>query len=139
LALFAGWSSSLFWPGGGYVSQKLHARRGGASSIISSFFIAGDASTGAAQSPKAAAGGDLGEQIYGNNCSSCHWASDSGLAGVFPPLKGNATVLNEDPGEHIKTKLDGVSNKVVDGVNYTSPIPPFTSSLSDEDVKALGN
>ena len=130
--------SVLAW-GAGYVSQELHARRGGGSSIISTVVNAGDAATSSAQAPKAAASGDLGAQIYGNNCSSCHQANGTGLAGVFPPLKGNATVLNEDPSEHIKTILEGLSNKVIDGVNYASPMPGFASSLSDEDVAAVVN
>ncbi len=61
------------------------------------------------------------------------------LAGIFPPLKGNSTVLKEDPGDHIKTISEGLSNKVIDGLNYASPMPPFASSLSDEDVAVVVN
>jgi len=35
--------------------------------------------------------------------------------------------------------LEGISNKIIDGVNYASPMPPFASSLSIEDVAAVVN
>jgi cytochrome c oxidase cbb3-type subunit 2 len=61
------------------------------------------------------------------------------IAGVSPPLKGNSTVLKEDPSDHIKTILEELSNKVIDCVNYTSLMPLFASSLSDKGVAAVVN
>ena len=61
------------------------------------------------------------------------------IAGVPPPLKGNFTVLKEDPSDHIKTILKELSNKVIDYVNYASLMPFFASSLSDKDVAAMIN
>jgi len=81
----------------------------------------------------------LGEQVYGNNCSSCHQANGSGLPNVFPPLVNNAVVIAEDPSEHILAILNGVQGKVIDGVNYASPMPGFGGSLSDEEVAAVVN
>ena len=81
----------------------------------------------------------LGNKVYGNNCSSCHQASGTGLPGVFPPLKGNPAVVDENPQVHIEAILNGVANKEIDGVLYTSPMPAFGSLLSDEEIAAVVN
>ena len=49
------------------------------------------------------------------------------------------TVLNEDATDHIKTILDGLSNKTIDGVSYAAPMPPFGVNLTDEEVAAVAN
>jgi len=82
---------------------------------------------------------NLGVTVYGNNCSSCHQATGAGLPGVFPPLKGNPAVLDDNPTDHIIAVLDGVSGKTIDGVDYASPMPGFGSILSDEEVAAVVN
>lgn len=81
----------------------------------------------------------LGQTVYNNNCGSCHQANGNGLPGVFPPLVGNSVVLDDDPTEHILAILDGVSGKVIDGVNYASPMPGFKNLLTDEQVAAVVN
>lgn len=81
----------------------------------------------------------LGKQVYGNNCSSCHQATGAGLPGVFPSLKDNPAVLDKDPTDHINAILHGVANKVIDGVDYASPMPGFGSQLSDEEIAAVAN
>jgi len=37
-----------------------------------------------------------GNQLYINNCQSCHQANGEGLKGAFPSLKGSSIVLGED-------------------------------------------
>ncbi|MFT5350149.1 MAG: mono/diheme cytochrome c family protein [Planctomycetota bacterium] len=128
--------SVLAW-GAGYVSQELHAR-GGIPLVVSTQTTERTAGKTTAAEPKDA-GSDLGAQIYGNNCSSCHQVNGTGLPGVFPPLKGNPAVLNEDPSDHISTILNGLSNKVIDGVSYAAPMPPFGANLTDEEVAAVVN
>ncbi len=81
----------------------------------------------------------LGEQVYGNYCASCHQASGEGLKGVFPPLKGSAVVLAEDPTDHGRIIVQGLTGKVIDGVTYSSPMPPFAEQLSDEEIAAVVN
>lgn len=81
----------------------------------------------------------LGKQVYGNNCRSCHQADGSGLTGVFPPLKGNNVILADNPTEHILAVLDGMANKVIDGVPYASPMPAFGAMLNDEEIAAVVN
>jgi len=83
--------------------------------------------------------GALGKKVYSNNCASCHQENGTGLTGVFPPLVGNTAVLNEDPTDHINAVLNGLSNKIIDGVSYNSPMPGFGSLLSDEEISAVVN
>ena len=128
--------SVLAW-GAGYVSLELNARRG-LPAIVAAPAKTKTADVGTAEVSKAE-GRELGAQVYGNNCASCHQVTGGGLAGVFPPLKGNQTVLAEDPTDHIKTVLNGLSNKVIDGVSYAAPMAPFGSILSDEEVAAVVN
>lgn len=81
----------------------------------------------------------LGAQLYGNYCSSCHQLSGAGLPGVFPPLEGDPVVVTEDPTEHIRIVLHGLQGKVINGVNYASPMPAFGNQLDDEQIAALIN
>lgn len=97
-----------------------------------------------AAAPKPASGSAnewaaLGEQVYGNNCVSCHQASGAGLPGVFPSLVNNPAVLDSDPQEHINAILNGMAGKVIEGVSYAATMPAFGSSLSDEEVAAVVN
>ncbi len=93
------------------------------------------ASAGVQHSESAA----LGEQIYGNYCAACHQLTGQGLPGVFPPLSGNPVVNDDDPGEHIRTILEGLVGKEINGVVYASPMPPFAEQLSDEEIAAVVN
>lgn len=79
-----------------------------------------------------------GAQLYSANCASCHQASGQGLPGAFPPLAGNAVVLDDDATEHIHTTLFGLQGKVIDGTEYASPMPAF-SFLSDAEIAAIIN
>jgi len=81
----------------------------------------------------------LGDTVYGNNCASCHQINGAGLPSVFPPLKGNPAVLDENPKDHILAVLEGVSGKVIDGVSYPTAMPGFAAVLSDEEVTAVVN
>ncbi|MEO0996562.1 MAG: cytochrome c [Pseudomonadota bacterium] len=96
--------------------------------------VSSEGNGGALPAPQA-----LGAQLYGNYCASCHMPAGTGVAGVFPPLKGNPAVLADDPAEHIRAILHGVSGKVIDGVAYPAPMPPFGGQLSDEEVAAVVN
>ena len=132
--------SILAW-GAGYLSLEIHDR-------VRSPEFGVLASTEANHPPSTANAGNidkeptwqaLGKQVYGNNCSSCHQADGSGLAHVFPPLKGNSVVLEDDPKEHILAVLKGVADKVIDGVPYASPMPGFAAMLNDHEVAAVVN
>lgn len=88
---------------------------------------------------KAAAGID-GQQIYNNNCASCHQATGLGITGVFPPLSRSEWVTSEDPRVVARILLNGMSGPVtVAGVEYNSMMPPFGAMFDDEEVAALAS
>lgn len=121
--------------GAGYLATALTTELG------TSLSVSGTNASSVVETSGASAGDAslvLGEQVYGNNCSSCHQQSGEGLPGVFPPLRGNPAVLAEDATDHITAVIAGVANKVIDGVSYAAPMPPF-SALSDEEVAAVVN
>jgi len=122
----------------GFLSTSLHQPREGYSEVPIASVSSGSSSeetSGAGE----AAGDNLGPKIYGNNCSSCHQANGAGLPGVFPPLKGNAVVLDDDPSEHILAILEGLQGKEIDGLAYASPMPGFAAVLSDEEIATVVN
>jgi nitrite reductase (NO-forming) len=80
-----------------------------------------------------------GASLYGANCVACHQATGAGLSGAFPPLKGNAAVLNADPATQLDTILNGAQGVPIGGVTYSSPMPPFAASLSDADIADIAN
>ncbi len=80
-----------------------------------------------------------GASLYGTHCAACHQPTGTGLTGAFPPLKGNAAVLDADPTTQLKTILHGAQGVPIDGVTYPSPMPPFAATLSDVDVADIAN
>ncbi|MFU8877566.1 MAG: cytochrome D1 domain-containing protein [Wenzhouxiangellaceae bacterium] len=80
-----------------------------------------------------ATGAEASEALYQANCSACHQANGQGLPGAFPPLAGNARVL--ESGDYvIETVLQGrEGGLVVDGVTYNAVMPPM-QHLTDSDI-----
>jgi cytochrome c oxidase cbb3-type subunit 2 len=99
--------------------------------------------TSGAGVPTEIAGGDYdpvrGEQLFAANCSACHQSNGEGLPAIFPPLRGNGAVNNDDPTVHIHVVLFGLSGATVDGINYASPMPAFGATLSDADIANIIN
>lgn len=93
------------------------------------------ASRGAAN----AAGGSaaLGASIYADNCAACHQADGKGVPGAFPPLSGNAVVVDRDPTMHIDVVLHGLQGKTIDGTKYDSPMPAWADRLDDGQIAAV--
>jgi cytochrome c oxidase cbb3-type subunit 2 len=89
-----------------------------------------------AATQQAAGGADIahGKQLYDDNCAACHQATGAGMAGAFPPLKGNAVVNDADATEHIHVVLFGLQGKAVDGVKYDSPMPAWGQQFSDKEI-----
>lgn len=99
-------------------------------------------SGGAADSPTASGNADWaarGAQVYSANCSACHQAAGTGLPGTFPPLAGDPVVTAEDPTRHIAIVLFGASGSEIGGVRYSSPMPAWGATLSDDDIAAVIN
>lgn len=80
-----------------------------------------------------------GASLYTANCVACHQATGAGLTGAFPPLKGDAAVLDADPATQVGTILNGAQGAQVGGMTYPSAMPPFGASLSDADVADIAN
>jgi mono/diheme cytochrome c family protein len=91
---------------------------------------AGPPSATAAVSPQA----KHGQQVYSQNCSSCHGAAGAGMANVAPPLAGNGFVTG-DPKQVITTVLNGKTGPItVNGQNYNGQMPPWKATLKDKDI-----
>ena len=119
---------------------KMNGGMSGVTTAAPAAVVAGSASSPA---PAAAGSGSYdaakGGSLFSANCSACHQASGEGIAGAFPPLKGNAAVDNADPTLHIHTVLHGAHGVTIGGVNYTSVMPPFADQLNDADIANIIN
>jgi len=80
-----------------------------------------------------------GKALFTANCAACHQASGEGLPGAFPSLKGNAAVNDVDPQTHIHVVLYGLQGSTIGGVTYSSPMPAFGNTLSDNDIANIIN
>jgi cytochrome c oxidase cbb3-type subunit 2 len=78
-------------------------------------------------------------QLYSSHCASCHQAKGEGVPGAFPPLADDPVVTAKDPTQHIKKVLFGAQGETIDGTKYTSPMPPWSKQLSDDEVAAIVN
>lgn len=123
------------------LSDLASAAEPGAGASQASSGAAAPGSAGATGTGAAAAGGDaaLGASVYDNHCTACHQASGKGLPGVFPPLAGNAVVLDKDPATHIDIVLHGLQGKAIDGTKYDSPMPAWAGQLDDAQIAAVIN
>jgi cytochrome c oxidase cbb3-type subunit 2 len=111
-----------------------------ASSAANTGAAAASAAIGSA-APTAGNGNDAarGQALFTANCAACHQATGEGIPGAFPPLKGNAAVNDADATTHIRVVLHGLQGTPVDGVVYSSPMPPFAAALGDADIAAIIN
>lgn len=80
-----------------------------------------------------------GAELYVTHCAACHQADGEGVAGTFPPLRGDPVVNDADPTRHIEVVLRGMRGKEIGGVEYPVAMPPFADLLSDAQVAALVN
>jgi cytochrome c oxidase cbb3-type subunit II len=80
-----------------------------------------------------------GQSLFVATCAACHQATGEGLPGAFPPLKGNPAVNDADPTQHIHVVLHGLQGANVGGTVYSSPMPPFGTTLSDADIANIIN
>ena len=79
-----------------------------------------------------------GEQVYTNNCQSCHMPAGEGIAGTFPPL-AKSDYLLKDQKRAIGVVLHGASGEIkVNGETYNMDMPPMPY-LSDQEVADVLN
>jgi mono/diheme cytochrome c family protein len=91
--------------------------------------------------PQAIAASDpvmkTGQAVYVDNCSACHGRDGAGVAKLFPPLKGSATVQSADPTTLGRVLLHGAQN-VATATAPTSPsMPAFGWKLTDPQAAAV--
>ena len=75
-----------------------------------------------------------GQKIYEQTCLPCHQADAGGVPGMTPPLQNSAYVQGPAT-KVIGIVLNGLNDGVeIDGETYSNPMPPFGSSLKDQDI-----
>lgn len=80
-----------------------------------------------------------GKSLYDGTCAACHQATGEGVAGAFPPLKGNPAVGDADAKTQIETILNGRQGTVIQGKTYPGAMPPFGSQFSDLQIADIAN
>ncbi|WP_276371115.1 cbb3-type cytochrome c oxidase subunit II [Chryseolinea sp. H1M3-3] len=77
-----------------------------------------------------------GALLYANNCLACHQANGEGLKGAFPPLKGSAVVLDDNPEILIDIIMRGYNAR-----DEYAEMPPvgMNSNLKPDEVTAIIN
>ena len=77
-----------------------------------------------------------GRQLYMNNCSNCHQKDGSGLARLYPPIKGS-DYFRSDPERTICIIRNGQRGEIfVNGISFNQPMPANTE-LSNLEMAEL--
>ncbi|MDR8391468.1 c-type cytochrome [Aliifodinibius sp. S!AR15-10] len=80
-----------------------------------------------------------GENLYSQNCSSCHGGNGEGVSGVFPPLVDSEWITS-DKSVPIRILLHGLSGEIeVNGQSYQGSMPSFKARLSAAEMAAILN
>ncbi|MGV3507973.1 MAG: cytochrome c [Sphingobacteriaceae bacterium] len=77
-----------------------------------------------------------GAMLYSNNCQSCHQANGEGLKGAFPPLKGSAIVLDDNPELMVDIIMNGYNAQEQFG---EMPAVGTNNKLSPAEIAAIMN
>jgi len=76
---------------------------------------------------------------FADTCAVCHGATGQGVPGAFPPLVDDPVVNAPDPTQQIRTILNGLSGKTINGTAYQGAMPPFADLLSDAQIMQVIN
>lgn len=79
----------------------------------------------------------MGGAIYADECSACHAPDGSGVAGLFPTLKGSPAVQSIDPTSVLHVVLRGARSAATDPAPTAPAMPSFGWLLNDEEVAAV--
>jgi mono/diheme cytochrome c family protein len=79
----------------------------------------------------------VGAQVYAANCTGCHGANGAGVAGAFPPMAGNKSILASETyvADVLLYGLQGQIN--VDGQTYNGVMPAWAAQLSDAEIAGV--
>jgi len=75
-----------------------------------------------------------GKLVYLDQCAGCHMENGEGVAGVFPPIKGNTGVHASDPTSLARLVLDGAPSAGTRQKPERFAMPGFAGKLSDADI-----
>ena len=78
-----------------------------------------------------------GQAIYVDNCAACHASAGTGIAQLFPALKGSPSVQSADPASLIRVVLRGAQSVATDPAPTGPAMPAFGWKLSDDEVAAV--
>ncbi|GLQ90123.1 c-type cytochrome [Dyella flagellata] len=78
-----------------------------------------------------------GNVVYGERCEKCHGKNGAGIAGVYPPLDGNASVVEPTGINATRVVLLGGFSPLTAGNARPYSMPPYAQQLSDGDVAAV--
>ncbi|WP_459619148.1 c-type cytochrome [Burkholderia sp. 3C] len=81
----------------------------------------------------------LGERLYIDNCSACHFVNGRGAPRVFPHLDGATVVNAADPTGLIHVILAGASTPSTQKAPSVLPMPGFAARLSDDEAAQLAS
>jgi mono/diheme cytochrome c family protein len=80
-----------------------------------------------------------GAGIYRDQCAGCHMTQGEGVAGVFPPLKGNEIAQARDPETLLHLMLAGDKSVVTSARPSGFAMPAFDWKLDDAEIADLAN
>ncbi len=80
---------------------------------------------------------NLGKTVYDRQCASCHGVNGEGRAPDYPPLAGNQSIQMESAVNPIRMVLNGGYPPGTRGNPMPYGMPPFSVSLSDDEVAAV--
>jgi mono/diheme cytochrome c family protein len=78
-----------------------------------------------------------GQAIYADQCAACHSKDGSGIARLFPALKGRASVQSDHPDTVIRMILEGARATSTRYEPTAPAMPGFHWKLSDDEVAAV--
>lgn len=79
----------------------------------------------------------LGKAVYDGQCASCHGAKGEGRPPHYPPLAGNQSIQMDSAVNAIRMVLNGGYPPGTLGNPMPHGMPPFSVSLSDNEVAAV--
>ena len=78
-----------------------------------------------------------GQAIYQDQCAACHTSSGSGIARMFPSLKGNPSVQSSHADSVLQVILNGTRAVATEYAPTGPAMPAFAWKLSDDQVAAV--
>ncbi|MDE1893991.1 MAG: c-type cytochrome [Xanthomonadaceae bacterium] len=78
-----------------------------------------------------------GKPLYAEHCAACHGKDGRGMAGVYPPLDGNPSVIEPSGINATRAVLLGGFAPLTRAVPRPYSMPPFAQRLSDAEVAAV--